>query len=191
MLRTVISDFSRTLIFPKNPISFIELNEIHKNEVAKARNKNVYALNREDFILTERLYPAEEFFELNYPLLNLYKKLKEKNITLVIFTNSYIPTHPDLAEDLSFFDQIINVHDIGDHISKKDTQSYRMLCDKYNIIDSESIFIDDDLACIKAAEQQNIHTFQFPKIKGFTQEQLYEELNRAANEVELEINKLL
>ena len=190
MVRTVISDFSRTILFPRDPIAFIELNELHKREVAKAKNKNVFALNKEDFILTEALYPLEEFFEINNSILQLYKRLKSKGISVILFTNSFIPTHPDIKEYMAVFDRIVNVTELG-NVTKKEAAAYKLLCEKYNIVASEAIFIDDDENCIKAAASNGISTIQFPHIKAFTTVQLYEELNNAVSKIEVEVDKLL
>lgn len=190
MVQTIISDFSRTILFPKDPISFIELNELHKREVARAKDKNVFALNEEDFILTESLYKLEDFFEINSSILQIYSRFKSKGISLILFTNSYIPTHPDIKEQLSVFDKIVNVGELGS-ITKKDAAAYKLLTQKYNIIPEESIFIDDDENCLKAAASNGIKTIQFPHIKAFTSAQLFEELSKADTNIELEINKLM
>lgn len=190
MIKTVISDFSRTILFPKDPVTFLELNEIHKQQVANILNKNVFALDKDDFTLKESLYRLEDIFEVNTWILDLYKKLKQQGAQLILFTNSYIPSHPDLGEYLNIFDKVINVYDLT-KLSKKDPQSYKILCDYLSINPSETLFIDDDSACLKSAQQIGITTIQFPKIKAFTTSQRFEELSNAVAGIEVEVRKLV
>ncbi len=191
MIKSIISDFSRTILFPKDLVTSLELNGIHKREIANIKNKNVYELNNEDLNLTESVYPAYNFYIINHPLLNLFSSLKHhKELKLYVFTSGFVQTHPDFKEDLSIFDQIVSISDLN-NISKRDSESYKLFCEKFDIVPEEAIYIDNEKVCLDAASQIYLNTILFPEIKAYTTEQFNEKLREATDKVNEEITHLI
>jgi len=71
MIKAIVSDFSRVLLFPKDKSYQGSLNALHKELSEKPS------------------YNALDFFELNVGLLDFYKSLKDR-IPVYIFTSDVI-----------------------------------------------------------------------------------------------------
>src|SRR3989338_5879403 len=122
MIRALLFDFSRTLIFPKDA-AYTEgnLNPLH--ESLKAKNPD---------------YPFLDYFELNHALLAYLKTLKNR-FKVCIFTTGYIQEAPQIQDDLAFFDGIYSAEKMGS--SKTNPEAYLQLAEKIGFRANEILFV--------------------------------------------------
>ena len=92
----------------------------------------------------------------------ILSELKEKEVLLYILSNWSAETYP-IAEKhfdfLSWFDGKIISGEVG--IVKPDLGIYKLLIERYDLDPQQTIFIDDKLENIKAAEFLGIHGIHF------------------------------
>lgn len=139
MTQIVISDFSRVVIFPKDPIYKGELNVLHKN------------------IIKERsVYNIDDYFYFNEELLDFYKSLKGR-YKVVMFTSGVLQEHPQVKEKLQgIFDEIFSSQYLN--LPKTKPVSYTTICQKLNIVVENAVFIDDSNQNINAANKAGLQT---------------------------------
>lgn len=143
MVSTILSDFSRVLLFP----------------VDRNYSGGLNALNKQ---LIEKLgieHPFFSYFELNSELLEFYKQLKNK-CSVNIFTSDTIQDRPEVKEIINpIFSKIFSAKDYG--LSKKDAASYSFLADKLGKKPNEILYIDDQLDNINAAKVAGFNTIRY------------------------------
>jgi HAD superfamily hydrolase (TIGR01509 family) len=139
MIKAVIVDFSRTILFPKDPFYKSSLNDLYKQ--IKGENFN-------------------EYFELNKDLLAYFVKLKER-FKLYIFTTGNVQNDDSINQLLrEIFDGIYNIEATGG--SSKDTKdAYIKLASLIGINPDEILFIDDQIENINAALTAGFATINF------------------------------
>src|SRR5687767_6319301 len=113
MVKALISDFSRVLLFPKDGNYKESLNELHRN------------------LSKEFGYKLLDHFKLNVELLEFYKSLK-RNLNLYLFTSETIQDSPELQEVLiPVFEEVYSALKMG--TSKKSAESYTRIVSTLNI----------------------------------------------------------
>ena len=131
---TILSDFSRVIIKPKDKNYSGALNPIHRE-------------------LTEKFgqsYNLFDHFEINDRLLDFYKSLKA-NYSINLFTTDIIQNHPQIRPELEgVFENIFAANDLG--LNKKEPAAYLFLCKKMDVRPASVIYIDDQLGNIEAAK---------------------------------------
>ena len=141
MITTLISDFSKVLLFVKN----------------KAFNGKLNALNKR---LAEEMgdYPFFDYFRLNTELLDFYTLLNKKySISLHIFTTGTIQEKTQLQPFLQpLFRTVFSAHSM--RVSKEDPQSYVELAKKVGAKPHEVIFVDDQQVNCDAAQKASMNT---------------------------------
>ncbi len=139
MIKALLFDFSRTLLFSKDTNYTGSLNDLYK------QNKD-----NPDFNFFA-------YFELNAELIDYLKSVKEK-FKLFIFTSESIQNDSAIINDLNkVFDKIYSAKEIG--LSKKDINSYKHIVSDLNLNPSEILFIDDSEENIRTAEKTGILVF--------------------------------
>lgn len=143
MVSTLLSDFSRVLLFP----------------IDKNYSGGLNALNKQ---LIEELgiqYPFFNYFELNSDLLELYKQLKNK-YSINIFTSDTIQDRAEVREILNpIFSKVFSAKDYD--LNKRESSSYSFLADKLGRNPNEILYIDDQFENISAAKEAGLTTIQY------------------------------
>lgn len=150
MIKAILSDFSRVILFPKDKTYAGSLNSLNKELIAKLGND----------------YPFLEYFEFNSELLNLYKWLKSK-YNLYIFTSDTIQERPEAQLMLKpIFTEIFSAKDYS--ITKSESKSYLFLANKVNIKPDEILYVDDQEVNIKAAQEAGMQTILYKSIESLS-----------------------
>jgi 2-haloacid dehalogenase len=99
--------------------------------------------------------PLEETVEI-------LAELKKKQVPLIILSNWSAETYPKaeaLYDFLHWFDGKIISGEIGK--IKPDPDIYKLLIETYDLTPDNTVFIDDKLANVEAAEDSGIHGIHF------------------------------
>ena len=138
MIKAILFDFSRTLLFPVDKSYRGSLNSLY-NEVYQ----------KEDFDFFD-------YFEINTELIDFISSKKNK-IGLFIFTTSLIQNDPDVRFKLEeVFQKIFSSKEIG--LSKTDKKSYEYISNDIGIDTSEILFIDDNQDNLNIAKTAGLTT---------------------------------
>lgn len=146
MITTILSDFSRVILNPKDKNYTGTLNELHKD----LSEKNID-------------YSFFNYFEFNDEILNLYRQLKAK-YSINVFTTGTIQNRPEIKQVIDpIFEHIYSAKDYG--LDKKKPEAYLYIAKKLNNKPNEIIFIDDQLVNIFAAKKAGLHTINYLNFK--------------------------
>lgn len=141
MIKALVTDFSRVLLFPKNKSYSGSLNSLHRD------------------LSTQPNYKLLDTFELNLELLEYYKSLAER-FDLYVFTSEGIQDSPELQPFTKpVFKEIFSAMNMG--VDKKDKNAYRALCAALGLESPEIIYIDDSKTNIDAAKEAGLQTILF------------------------------
>lgn len=150
MITTILSDFSRVILNPKDKSYEGTLNGLHK--ILSEKNKD---------------YSFFEYFEFNDEILNLYRKLKPK-YSMNVFTTGTIQNRPEVRRVIDLiFDNIYAAKDFN--LDKKQSNSYVFIAGKLNKKPVEIIFIDDELKNINAAHEAGLYVIHYTNFEETAQ----------------------
>jgi HAD superfamily hydrolase (TIGR01509 family) len=153
MIKAIVSDFSKVLLFPKDTQYLGSLNALHK-ELSQQAN-----------------YNALEHFELNLALLDFYQSLKE-TLLLYIFTSDAIQDSPEFQPYLQpVFTSILSAKKMN--TDKKISAAYLLVAAELKLNPDEILYIDDALENIQAAKTAGLSTILYTNL-----EELVTELNK-------------
>lgn len=153
VVNTLLFDFSRTLIFPKDRAYKGKLNELYKSIIL---NKN---------------YKFFDHFILNNDLINYLKPFKNKFL-LAIFTTDIIQNDPAVRPVLDEnFSYVFVANDLK--VSKKDPKAYHLIAKTLGRKTSDIIYVDDTVEKLQAAKGAGMKTVQF-----ISNKQLFKELEK-------------
>lgn len=137
MIKVVITDFSRVLLFP------IDTNY----------SDGLNALNNK-LLKSDPDYDFYEHFKLNEELLSYYKRL---NLPVYIFTSETIQEHPAIKSRLlEAFSGIFSAKYL--EVSKVDKDAYLAIANELDVPVREILYIDDNHDNIKAARNAGCET---------------------------------
>lgn len=157
MVTTILSDFSRVILNPKDKSYEGTLNGLHKE--LSAKNENYLFFN---------------YFKFNEEILNLYRQLKT-TYSVNVFTTGMIQNRPEVRQIINpIFDNIYTAKDFS--LDKKQPEAYLFIANKLNIKPSEILFIDDQRVNIDAAKQAGLNTILYKDFRTFMLE-LYKVLD--------------
>lgn len=143
MIKVLISDFSKVILFPNDDAYQGSLDELFKSAYGKTTHNffDLYAINQE--------------------LLDIYLTVKRKyKLQACIFTTGTVQKHPELRPFLQpVFDQIFSVTDL--RIEKTDPNAYIVLARELRVKPSEILFIDDQEANFQAAVDAGVNGIHF------------------------------
>lgn len=143
MYTTILSDFSRVIIKPKDKSYSGALNPVHREMTAKFGEQ----------------YDVFEYFELNKRLLDFYQSLKAK-YSVNLFTTDIIQNHPLVRPQLELvFENIFSANDYK--LNKKDPLAYLFVADKLKTQPENVIYIDDQVGNIEAAKEAGMTTLHY------------------------------
>lgn len=141
MVKALLFDFSRTLLFPKDKNYEGELNALHK-ELSKQKE-----------------YKFLDHFELDENLLKYLESIKNK-YPLYIFTSGSIQNAPEIKLKLdNIFTKIYSAEDFD--LSKKDPKAYIYIAKQIDVHPDEVLFIDDSKSNIEAAKEIGMNIFLY------------------------------
>ena len=142
MVKAILFDFSRVVLFPKDKKYKGGLNVLHKK---LSQKPNYQLLNH---------------FELNEELIHfLVKQVKDK-LPIFLFTFGNIQNEPELAEDVrALFKKIYSAEELN--FNKEDSQSFLYIAKDIGVKPQEIIFIDDKKVNVEAAQRAGLKAFQF------------------------------
>ncbi len=153
MIKVIISDFSRVILFPKDGVYQGGLNVLHSRLIQENGN-----------------YDFFNFFFLNDDLLHFYESIKSE-YTLCVFTESTsIQKVSGIKSRMSeVFQYIYTPSEMG--MLKTDPRSYLYIAQNLSRDATEMLFIDDRIANLDAAKKVGVKTIQY-----FSNDKLFEEL---------------
>jgi HAD superfamily hydrolase (TIGR01509 family) len=141
MIKLLLFDLSRTLLFPADKNYKGELNQLH----AQLSQKPGY-----DF---------SKHFVLNKELLDYLNSIKWK-YNLCIFTSGVIQEAPEIELPLSrLFTKILSAEKLG--LSKKDPVAYSLIAAEFGILPSEILYVDDSPPNIDAASKAGVQVILY------------------------------
>jgi len=141
MIKVIVSDFSRVLLFPKDKTYQGGLNSLHRKLSEKAN------------------YNPFNYFELNQELLGLYKSLKDK-YPIYIFTTDAIQDAPEFQPYLKpIFKDVLSAKKMN--TDKKLAEAYNLITDHIGVNPDQILYIDDTIENIQAAKQAGLNTFLY------------------------------
>lgn len=150
MIKVLLFDFARVLLFPKNVSYKGVLNDLYKLKK-----------NKKDFIF-------ENYFYFNDELLDYIKSVKNR-FRIIMFTSETIQNDPVVMKKLDgIFEKIISAKEIG--FSKTDPEAYRFIVDELQCAPDEILFIDDNADNIYGATEAGLNTHLFKDNKGLIEE---------------------
>ncbi len=141
MIKALLFDFSRTLLFPVDKEYSGSLNEIYKLKKGE-----------DDFNFLN-------YFELSSELISLLGALKEY-YKLAIFTSDSIQNDPAIYSNLnSIFIKIYSANEIG--FLKSDPKAYEYIANDLDLSCDEIIFIDDSKENTDTASKAKLNTIVY------------------------------
>jgi len=153
MIKALLFDFSRTLLFPKDRSYKEGLNSLHKK-----------LSESPDYIFFEH-------FELNKEILHFLDRIKDK-VSVYMFTSESIQETSDLKPIISkTFVKVFSAKMMS--LDKKNPNSYLLISKDINIKPEEIVFVDDSLENIEAAIKAGFKTIRYTDNK-----ELFNELSK-------------
>lgn len=139
MIKAILTDFSRTLLFPKDDLYQGSLNQLYK---AEKENKGFNFFN---------------YFYWNRELADYYKECAS-NLAVFIFTSDKIQEDPVLKPYLEkIFTKIFTLNELNG-LKKEDSAAYSEIARQIKINPGEIVFIDDSELNIAAAKKTGLQT---------------------------------
>ena len=141
MIRVLLFDFARVLLFPKDNNYSGKLNDLYK----AVKDNNSF-----DF---------ESNFHFNEELLEYLRNIKGE-FRLVMFTSENIQEDPVVKEKLNgIFEEVISAKEL--FLSKSDPKVYGLITSKLGCSADEILFVDDSKENIRSAVSVGINTHLF------------------------------
>jgi len=142
-METIVFDFSRVILFPKDQNYQGGLNKLHKDLSVKSD------------------YKFLDNFKFNDELIK-YLKLNKEKFELYIFTTGNIQNTPEVQRKIKgIFNKIYTVTDLG--LGKESSKTFNILAQKIGKKPEDILFIDDTLQNVEAAKKAGLKTIQYNK----------------------------
>lgn len=141
MIKALVSDFSKVLLFPTDSNYTGSLNDLHKELSARGD------------------YDFWTYFRVNQDLLAFFQAIGNR-INIYMFTTEYIQEHPALQPKLDgVFKDIFSGVRLG--LKKADSSAYKTIAEKIGLKSEEVLYIDDKQANLDAAKQAGFNVILF------------------------------
>jgi len=138
MIKAIISDFSRVILFPKDTNYLGGLNNLHKELSQKPD------------------YKALDHFNLNIELLDFYKSLQDKTLFHIFTTDSIQDSHEFQQYLQPIFSKVLSAKKMN--VDKKDPGSYKSVATQLKLKPNEILYIDDTPDNVQAARAAGFNT---------------------------------
>lgn len=143
MITTLISDFSRVLLFPKDKHYAGGLNALHKQRIEEDGEE----------------YPFFKYFTFNEELFNIYKNVSAK-CPIYIFTTDTIQERKEIREMLDRV--VVDVFSAKNHnLKKNEAESYLFIAHKLQKLPQTFLYIDDLEENVEAAKKAGMNAIQY------------------------------
>lgn len=153
MIKALVSDFSKVLLFPKEPNCQGKLNDLYCTK------------------LGEKNFNFTNYVTFNEELLSYFQLLKDK-VELYIFTSGIMQEDREIqARIRAIFTKIYSAEKF--RLDKQEPSAYLFITKDINRRPSEIVFIDDKEANVNAAKSAGLNGIQFA-----SNTQLFNELKR-------------
>jgi FMN phosphatase YigB (HAD superfamily) len=137
MIKVILCDFARVLLFPKDSAYSGRLDKLH-----------------EKLLTSNNGYNSFDYFELNEELLQFFTTL-QGSISVSLFTTGLNHLVPDIKKRLvPVFDHMFYTGDFG--IDKSEADAYTVIAHKLAKEPGEIIFIDDIAQHVEAARKAGL-----------------------------------
>jgi FMN phosphatase YigB (HAD superfamily) len=141
LIKALVFDFSRVLLFAKDSSYLGDLNPLHRKLLEQYAN-----------------YPFLDYFYLNQQLLDYLSGFSSKR--LIIFTSGIIQDAPEIQKPIqSIFETVYSAEKMG--VRKTEAEAYRRLCHELQLQPREILFIDDSRSNLDAASQAGLQRLLF------------------------------
>jgi len=141
MIKVLLFDFARVLLFPKDENYSGKLNDLYKT------------------VKDEKHFNFEDVFYFNEELLDYLRTVKDK-YKLVMFTSETIQDDLAVVEKLDgIFENIFSAKKMG--FTKTDPEAYRFIVSKLQCNPNEILFIDDNVENVNSAKITGMKTYLF------------------------------
>lgn len=144
MLKAIISDSSRTLVFPKDKSITGSLNSYYLEVKERALSGS------------EANFDVFDYFEVNTKLLEFISSLTVAKY--VFTTGAHIQNDPQIAEIYEDHFEKVFREDFADGLKKTDPQTFTTIARKLGFKPEEIIYIDDSEVNISAAQSAGYQT---------------------------------
>ena len=152
--------------------------EIKLKELLKYYNHNYVGYNIEFSILLEKKFQKYIIYEISKNT-KILKSLT-KRYKIYLLSNITKETHEYMKENYEFMRNVQGgVYSYIEHISKPEIKIYEILLKKYNLIPTETIYIDDKMKNIEIANK-----LKFNSIKCILDDNLEELLRKEGINIE-------
>ncbi len=141
-ITTIISDFSRTLLFHADP---------DRDGSINARYREVRDTEDFDFFA---------HFRWNEELFQQYKTLAEQGIKLYVLTTGTVQEDPALSEKMKIFEKVYTEANLGG-AEKDDPETYRQILADLQADPDTILFVDDNLGNIEAAKAAGLKVLPY------------------------------
>ncbi|KKP39484.1 hypothetical protein A2130_02370 [Candidatus Woesebacteria bacterium GWC2_33_12] len=149
MIKAIIFDFSRTLLFPVDENYKGGLNDLYR------------------LVKDEVDFNFNNYFYLNKSVLDAANKLKN-SFKLYIFTTETIQEDPQIKNEIEgIFSKVFSAKSIG--YNKKNIKSYQFIIDELGLKPEEIVFIDDSTENLLVAREAGITTIMYEGFEKFIQ----------------------
>lgn len=139
MIKAIITDFSRVLLFPADKNYMGGLNELNNKQLKENPN-----------------YSFLDFFTINKDLLKHYSELN-KTIPVHIFTSETIQDHPSIKIMIdNSISSVLSASKLGVHKSKQ--SSYEKILSILKLKPEEVVYVDDKKSNLDVARLIGIKT---------------------------------
>lgn len=151
-LMNIIFMSSEWIELDKGSMLINDVIDILTNRFPQYKDEITFILNH----WTDMMTPIEENVHIAY-------QLKEKGYSLYLLSNFHKEAIETVFNKYEFF-QIFDGKIISAHVHhiKPDYKIYQLLLEKYSLQPKKSLFIDDSLANVKAAEELGIKGIHVP-----------------------------
>jgi FMN phosphatase YigB (HAD superfamily) len=141
MVKALLFDLARTLLFPKDKTYQGGLNDMYKKVAATPGFKFF------------------DYFDVNRELLHYIDQARNLR-PVYVFTTETIQNDPALNDLLTqYFKKVYSAMEMG--VSKKDPETYKRVAGEMGFDITEILFIDDSLPNIEAAKNSGMPTLQY------------------------------
>jgi HAD superfamily hydrolase (TIGR01509 family) len=139
-IRAIIFDFSRVILFPKDPGYQSGLNALHRSLHA-----------------TDPDYEFLGHFRINTELLDMLRQIK---LPMYVFTTGFVQEHRAVRSALqSVFKAVYSAEQLG--VSKSEPATYRALCNKIGVAPEHALFVDDTAKNVEAARKAKLQAYRY------------------------------
>ncbi len=140
MVKALLFDFSRVILFPNGPDPVESLNGKYRE------------------LMEQGEFDFFEHFRLNEELMDFIYKLQD-DYEVYLFTSETIQEAPELQDELGVFKRIFSGTKMN--LNKKETSSYEQIAREIAVEPEEIVFVDDSMLNLVAAAEAGFQVVHY------------------------------